>query len=98
MIEQTSIFDARRAPLPERYRAWKATPDGTRFLHDVELAVLDVAVNNPRRIEINLIWAAVRDRLHIKADNSYRAFASRDLVAKWAHLQPMIRMRVQKAA
>lgn len=87
-----------RPPLSERYAIWKASPDGMRFLREVELRVLDLAVNNPRRIELNLIWATVRAALRLHADNSFRALFARDLVAKWSHLSGMIRLRERTAA
>lgn len=94
MTEQLDFLVAsKRADIATRYRQWASTPDGRRFLDEVRLLVLSAAVNNPKRIEINAVWSQVRGRLHMTANNDFRAPAARELVARYVHLEKMIELR-----
>lgn len=80
----------------ERFTKWARTPDGAAVVAEVRRRALAQASNGARRIEVNLIVADVRRELRMTVNNSHRAPLARYLVARDAHLGPLIERRVSR--
>jgi hypothetical protein len=95
---QLDVFATGGKSLADRYREWRATELGTDFFRAVERAALDQRDNGATRIEVNLLWAAVRSARHQRANNSWRAFVADELCALHPELGQLIERRKRTAA
>lgn len=91
--DQLPIFGDPATSLDERYREWRETDDGVEVFHLVEQMALTALYEGKQRIEVNLLYAQVRETRRQSADNSFRALIARELIAKHPPLGALIEVR-----
>lgn len=90
---QLALWQQRQRPLATRYAEWRATADGKDVFARVEQMALYAQRTGEQRIEINLLFAQVRRERKRAADNSFRAYLARELIAKHPQLVGVIRVK-----
>lgn len=95
--DQLGLWQDRRTPLDLRYAAWRATTDGQDVFAAVERLAMNARHAGERRIEINLLFAQVRQRRKKAADNSFRALIARELIGRHPELAGLIHVKKRKS-
>ena len=81
-----------------RYATWRASAEGRVAFAEIERRVMAAVAAGARRVEVNLVVAAVRRDLRLHINNDHRALLARELRARHpAALTDPIRIRDRTA-
>jgi len=95
-VVQPSLWEQRgRGSVADRYARWRAAHP--ELFAEIERRVLARANRGDTRVEINDVWADTRKDLKVKLDNSLRAPAARELVARHPYLDQKIERRRRRS-
>jgi len=78
------------------YLAWRRTPEGTRFLGEMERRAVNMFRAGARRISVNGLHDDVRRDLKLEANNSHRPWIADDLCRRHPELMGAIERRKRR--